>query len=73
MPRGKRNPNEQKIRPPFQENMVDEEFIDQPKDHIHHFGNEPKESKTFLTKDEHDIFVLQEEEEDDQDIVKEES
>ena len=58
-PREKRNPNEQQIRPPFQENPIDEEFIEQPQDHIHHFGNEPKESKTFLTKDEHDSFVSQ--------------
>lgn len=27
MPRGKINPNEQQIRSPFQENLVDEEFI----------------------------------------------
>ena len=37
-----------------------------------HFGNELRESKTFLTKDEHDIFVSQEEE-DDQDLVEDES
>ena len=73
MPRGPRNPNEQHIRPPFQENLIDEEFIEKPQDHIHHFGNEPKESRTFVTKDEHEIFVYQEEEEDDQDLVEQKS
>ena len=51
--------------------MIDEEFIEQPQDHIHHFGNDPKESRTFVTKDEHDSFVSQEEE-DDQDPLEEE-
>ena len=73
MPRGPRNPNEQQIIPPFQENLIDEEFIEQPQDYIHQFGNELKESRTFVTKDEHDSFVSQEEEEDDQDLVEEES
>ena len=27
MPRGKRSPIEQQIEPPFQENLIDEEFI----------------------------------------------
>ena len=56
MQRGKRNPNDQQISPPFQENLVVEYFIEQLEDHIHHFGN--NESKSFLKKDEHDIFVL---------------
>jgi hypothetical protein len=74
MLRGQRIPNEQQIKPPFQENLIDEEFIEKPQDHIHHFGNnDPKESRTFLTKYEHDIFVSQEEEEDDEDLVEEES
>ena len=64
MPKGQRNPNEQQIGPPFQENLIDEEFTEQPQDHIHHFGNEIKDSKTFVTKDEHGNFVLQEEEDD---------
>ena len=67
MPRGQRNPNEQQIKLPFQENLVDEEFIEKPQDHIHHFGNKPKESKTFVTKEEHDSFLFQQEEEDGQD------
>ena len=72
--RGQRNPNEQQIRPLFQENLVDEGYIEKPQDHIHHFGNnEPRESRTFLTKDEHDSFVSQEEEEDDEYLVEEES
>ena len=72
MPRGKRNPNEQQIRPPFPENLIDEEFIEQPQDHIHHFGNELKELDTFVTKSEHDNFVSQEEE-DDKEPIEEES
>ena len=34
MPRGPRNPNDQQIIPPFQENLVDDEFIEQPQEHI---------------------------------------
>ena len=71
MPSGPINPNKQQIRPPFQENLIDEEFIEQPQDHIHHFGNELKESDTFVTKSEHDHFVSQEDE-DDQEPVEEE-
>ena len=72
MLRGKRNPNEQQIRTPFQENMIDKEFIEQPQDHIHYFGNEIIESDTFVTKSEHDNFVSQEGE-DDQDPIEKES
>ena len=72
MPRGKRNPNEQKIRTPFQENLIDEEFIKQPQDHILHFGNELKYLESVVTKDEHDSFVSQEGK-DDQEPIKEES
>ena len=71
MRRGPRNPNEQQIRPPFQENLIDEEFTEQPKDHIHHFGNEFIESDTFVKKSEHDNFVSQEDE-DDQEPIEEE-
>ena len=74
MPRGQRNPNEQQIRPPFQENLVYEEFTEKPKDHIHYFGNnELREPRTFLTKDGHDRFVSEEKEEGDENIVEEES
>ena len=69
MQRGKINPNDQQIRPPFQENLVDEEFIDQPKDHIHHFGNnESRVSRTILTKDEHDRFLSEEREDSNENI-----
>ena len=44
--------------------MIDEDFIEQPQDHTHHFGNEPIESDTFVTKSEHDNFVSQEDEGD---------
>ena len=50
MPREPRNPNEQQIRPPFQQNLVDEEFIEEPQEHIHQFGDDPKESNSFVTK-----------------------
>ena len=56
MQRGQSNPSDQQVRPPFQENLVVEYFIEQPEDHMHHFGN--NESKGSLTKDEHDKFVL---------------
>ena len=59
MPRGPRNPNEQQIRPPFQENLVDEEFIEEPQEHIHQFGDDPEDSDSFITKDRHDNFVTQ--------------
>ena len=72
MPRRPINPNEQQIRPPFQENLIDEEFIEQPQDHIHHFGNDLEESDTFVTKSEHDNFAFQEDE-DDRDPIEEES
>ena len=64
MPSRPRNPNEQQIRPPFQENLIDEDFIEKPLDHIHQFGDEPEESDTFVTKDKHDNFVSQEDEGD---------
>ena len=72
MLRGKTNPNEQKIKTPFQENLIDEEFTELPQDHIHHFGNELIESYTFVTKSEYDNFGSQEDE-DDQEPIGEES
>ena len=71
MPKGKGSPNEKQIKPPFQENMVDEDFIEKVEDHIHHFDNEHIESNTFVTKNEHESFLSQEEE-DDQEIIEEE-
>ena len=68
MPRVPRNPNEQQIRPPFQENLVDEEFIEEPQEHIHQFGDDPEESDSFVTKDQHDNFVSQEDEGDQEPI-----
>jgi hypothetical protein len=68
MQRGPRNPNEQQIRPPFQENLVDEEFIEEPQEHIHQFGDDPDESDSFVTKDQHDNFVSQEDEGDQEPI-----
>ena len=51
MQREPRNPNEHQIRPPFQQNLVDEEFIEEPQEHIHQFGDDPQESDSFVTKD----------------------
>ena len=74
MQRGQRNSNDQRIRSPFQENLVDEEFTEQPKDHIHHFRNyEAGESRTFLTKDKHDEFLSGEREEGNENVVAGES
>lgn len=67
MQRGKRNPNDQQIRPPFQENLVDEEFMEQPEGHIHHYGK--YESRNFLTKDEHDSFLSEGKEEANKNLV----
>ena len=50
--------------------MINKEFTEQPQDHIHHFGNELTESDTFDTKNDHDNFVSQEEE-DDQEPIEE--
>ena len=69
--RGKRNPNELQIRPPFQENLIDKEFTKQPQYHIHHFGNEIIELDTFVTKSDHDNFVSQEGENDQEPIEEE--
>ena len=44
--------------------MVDEEFIEEPQEHIHQFGDDPKESDSFVTKNQHDGFVSQEDEGD---------
>lgn len=71
MQRGHRNENDQQIKPYFQEILVDEEFMEQSKDHIHQFGN--NESRNFLTKDEHDRFLLEGKEEGIENVVKWES
>lgn len=54
--RGQRNQNDQHVRPPFQEKIVVEEYIEQPKDRIDQFGE--NETKVFVTKEEHDKFLL---------------
>lgn len=58
LPRGQSNQNQNQIdqvRPPLQENLLDEEFSQQTNDHINQFGD--KESKVFLTKEEHDKCI----------------
>ena len=72
MPWGPINPNDQQIRPPFQENLVDEEFTEEPQEHIHQFGDDPEELDSFVTKGQHDNFVSQEDE-GDQEPIREES
>ena len=64
MQREPRNPSDQQIRPPFQQNLVDEEFIEESQENIHQFGDDPEELDSFLTKDQHDNFVTQEDEGD---------
>ena len=47
---------------------MDEEFIEEPQEHIHQFGDDPEESDSFVTKDQHDNFVTQGDE-GDQELV----
>ena len=51
--RGQRNHNDQ-VRSPFQENLLDDDFPQQPEDHINQLGDQ--EMKVFVTKKEHDNF-----------------
>ena len=56
--RWQRNQNKNQndhVRPPFHENMLDESFPQETGDHINQFGD--KESRFFLTKEEHDRFT----------------
>ena len=50
---------------------MDEEFIEEPQEHIHQFGDDAEESYYFVTKDQHDIFVTQEDEGDQEPIGNE--
>ena len=50
---------------------MDEEFIEEPQEHIHQFGDDPEESDSFVTKDQHDNFVTQEDEGDQEPIGNE--
>ena len=43
---------------------MDEEFIEEPQEYIHQFGNDLEESDSFITKDQHDSFVTQQDEGD---------
>ena len=55
LPRGQINQIQNQtdqVRPPFQENLLDDEYAPQLDDHINQFGE--NESKFFLTKEEHD-------------------
>ena len=50
---------------------MDEEFIEEPQEHIHQFGDDPEESNSYVTKDQHDNFVTQEDEGDQEPIGNE--
>ena len=50
---------------------MDEEFIEEPQEHIHQFGDDPEESDSFVTKDQHDNFVTQEDDGDQEPIGNE--
>ena len=47
---------------------MDEEFIEEPEEHIHQFGDDLEETDSFVTKDQHDNFVFQEDEGDQEPI-----
>ena len=64
MQREAKNPNEQKIKPPFQQNLVDDEYIQETQEHINQFGDDLEESVPIITKDQHDNFVTQQDEGD---------
>ena len=54
-PRNQRNPEDQQIRPPFLENLVDEEGEEDPMDIlIHHFDD--IDSEIYLIEEEHNLF-----------------
>lgn len=48
--------DQQQIRPPFQENFVEDEETIEDQDQIHYFGEE--EDNLFLKKEEQDLFFL---------------
>ena len=50
---------------------MDEEFIEEPQEHIHQFFDYLEESDSFVTKDQHDNFVTQEDEGDQEPIGNE--
>ena len=50
---------------------MDEEYSKEPQEHIHQFGDDPEESDSFVTKDQHDNFVTQEDEGDQEPIENE--
>ena len=50
---------------------MDEEFVEEPQEHIHQFGDDPEESNSFVTKDQHDNLVTREDEGDQEPIGNE--
>ena len=61
--RSPRNPNDQKIQPPFLENYVDGEGKDEyTEDQIHNFGD--IDSDIYLTKTKHNLFVQEDDNKD---------
>ena len=47
---------------------MDEEFIEEPQEHIHQFGDDPEELDSSVTKGPHDNFLSQEDERDQEAI-----
>ena len=50
---------------------MDEEFIEEPQEHIHRFGDNLEESDPFIDKDQHDNIMTQEDEGDQEPIRSE--
>ena len=55
LPNNPNNGNNDQVRPPFQQNLVDEEFLQIEEEEINSVGGE--EQKCFLTKRQHDDHV----------------
>ena len=55
MQRDHRNQGDQQIKPPFQNNYVDEDFDQTIEDNMHCFDD--TETNVFLTKEDHDQFM----------------
>ena len=50
---------------------MDEEYLEEPQELIHQFGDDPEETNSFVTKDQHDNFVIQEDEGDQEPMENE--
>jgi hypothetical protein len=50
---------------------VDEGYLEEPQELIHQFGDDPEESDSFVTKDQLDNFVTQDDEGDQEPMENE--